>query len=151
MSGGEVTPVASHSGRTRRFILVLSGCALLGFIAWIIYEYRIRAQEMARLRFLSQLSGALIAYTTEHDQAKELPALLATRFGNDVMARYAWITTRTDLASSAIMLIERPDQVDGDWCLAVFGDGHVKKVRRDEAIGIIRDAQATITAPAPSP
>jgi hypothetical protein len=152
VSGGEVTPSIARRGRARQIIVMVFAVGLLGFIAWIINEYRISAQQMERGRLMSQMLGALVAYSTEHDTATtQYPPYLAGRFGKDVMARYAWINSKANPASSDIVLIERPELVDGDWCFAALGDSHVKKVRRDEAAAIIRAAGSSITAPTPSP
>jgi len=134
---------------------LFAGALLIG-IALVVLGYRNRSREFdesnQRARMISQMLGALVTYATEHESdTAQYPAFLSNRFGDAEMKRYAWITLRADPASSDIVLIERPEWVDGEWCFAAFGDAHVKKIRREDAARIIKETTPSLTAPAASP
>ena len=136
----------------RRIIVAVFIVFLVGFILWIINGYRIRAQQATRGKAISQFAGALGAYLSEDDvRAENLPTMLTKRFGQDILVRYAVITATTNPTASDMILIERPEQIEGEWCFAVFGDLHVAKVQRQKADEIIRAANSKFTAPTPSP
>ena len=151
MSGGEVTPEVKPDRWAQRIAAYALVCGVIALFVWMLREHRLREQQMARGRLVSQLAAAMVFYMTERDDASGPSATILTDlFGKDVVDRHAILRNKADPAAGDILLIERPERVDSEWCFAVFGDGHVKKMRRDEAEAVIRE-HTRLTAPAASP
>lgn len=101
---------------------------------------------------MAQVVSAVVAYAADRNATTpNYQSFLIDRFGKDVISRFSLVNSKTGLSSTEIVLIERPEMVAEEWCLAAFGDAHIKKLRRDEAASIINGAGSSFTSPAPSP
>jgi hypothetical protein len=110
---------------------------LVIFLAWIVREYSIAYHESQRMRAMSQISSALEAYQ-QSSVDHQWPADVAQRFDSKTQQRYIWLSTTHPPSADSVILIERPEQLTGAWCFALYGDYHVEKLHTQAASDLIR-------------